>query len=312
MSDHPEQLKTARRVVRIVGAPVDLAQSRRGTDMGPSALRYAGLGPRLGRLGYAIHDCGNVRVPVVEEVIEHETRPLGEGNAYHLEAVAHVCGAIYEAAADCIGPDEQAVFLGGDHSISIGTVAAMGARANIGVLWIDAHADFNVPETSPSGNIHGMPVAALLGQGPSALTAIGTRSRLQPGRIAMIGLRDLDLHERARLVQSGIGIFTMTDVDEHGIGDVTRRALTFLGPVDRLHVSLDMDSLDPEIAPGVGTPVSGGLTYREAHLLMEILAATRQVSSLDIVEINPILDVQNRTARMAVDLAASLFGQRIL
>jgi arginase len=302
-----------KRIIRIVGAGMDLGQNRRGVDMGPSAVRYAGLQPRLQRLGCEVHDCGNIATPVVEHIIESEAPLADQGNAYHLDAVAHVCQAIYECTQGCVGADEFAIFLGGDHSISIGSVSGMARRGPVGVLWIDAHADYNTPQTSISGNVHGMPVAALLGECPPALTDVGyPGAKLQPAQIAMIGIRDLDPEERVRLLRSGISVFTMTDIDEHGIGDVTRRALDRLSYLDALHVSLDMDSLDPDVAPGVGTPVPGGITYREAHLLMEILSASGKVRSLDIVEINPILDDRNQTARIAVELAASLLGQRIL
>jgi arginase len=298
---------TARRTVRILGVPMDMGQSRRGVDMGPSALRYAGLQEHLRRLGYAVHDCGNLDVPVVEEVTEREP------NARYVEAVAEVCNRIYQEILTCMAEDDFAIVLGGDHSISIGSVSAMARRRPTGVIWVDAHGDFNTPETSPSGNVHGMPVAALIGQGAPALVNVGyAGAKLQPSQIVMIGVRDLDPEERARLAESHISVFTMTEIDEHGIAEVTRRALDRLNFIDALHVSLDMDALDPEDAPGVGTPVRGGISYREAHLLMEILAHSGKVRSMDIVEINPILDQRNRTAETAVTLAASLLGKRIL
>lgn len=299
------------RVVRILGVPMDLGQNRRGTDMGPSAVRYAGLHERLRRLGYEVHDGGNISVPVVEEISEHEraTQP----NARHLDAVVATCQTLYEAACNLIQPDEVAIFLGGDHSMSIGSVASIAGRGETGVLWIDAHGDYNTPESSLSGNVHGMPVAALLGEGPDALINVGFPGpKLRPTQVVMVGIRDLDGAERQRLARGGISVFTMTDIDEHGIAHVTRRALDRIAHLPNLHVSLDMDSLDPDVAPGVGTPVRGGLSYREAHLLMELLAASGKVRSMDIVEINPILDNHNQTAELAVELAASLLGQRIL
>jgi len=298
---------TARRTVRILGVPMDMGQSRRGVDMGPSAIRYAGLQEHLQRLGYTVYDCGNLDVPVVEEVTEREP------NARYVEAVAEVCNRIYQEILTCMAEDDFAIVLGGDHSISIGSIAAMARRRPTGVIWVDAHGDFNTPETSPSGNVHGMPVAALIGQGALSLVNVGyAGAKLQPSQIVMIGVRDLDPEERARLAESHISVFTMTEIDEHGIAEVTRRALDRLNFMDVLHVSLDMDALDPEDAPGVGTPVRGGISYREAHLLMEILAHSGKVRSLDIVEINPILDERNQTAETAVALAASLLGKRIL
>jgi arginase len=298
---------TAQRTVRILGVPMDMGQNRRGVDMGPSAIRYAGLQEHLQRLGYTVYDCGNLDVPVVEEVTEREP------NARYVEAVAEVCNRIYQEILTCMAEDDFAIVLGGDHSISIGSIAAMARRRPTGVIWVDAHGDFNTPETSPSGNVHGMPVAALIGQGAPSLVNVGyAGAKLQPSQIVMIGVRDLDPEERARLAESHISVFTMTEIDEHGIAEVTRRALDRLNFMDVLHVSLDMDALDPEDAPGVGTPVRGGISYREAHLLMEILAHSGKVRSLDIVEINPILDERNQTAETAVALAASLLGKRIL
>ena len=305
--------------VRILGIPMDLGQSRRGVDMGPSAVRYAGLQDRLVHLGYKVFDCGNVSVPVVEEVVGRsqvsESAPVADntGNAQHLAEVVQVCQAIYQLLTDCVGQDEFAICLGGDHSISVGSVAGLGRRGKIGVIWVDAHADYNTPHTSPSGNVHGMPVAALLGDGPRALIDVGYPGpKLQPSQIVMVGIRNLDEKERQRLTKSGITVFTMKDIDEQGLASVARQSLNRLTHLESIHVSLDMDSLDPDFAPGVGTPVRGGLTYREAHLLMETLAASGKVGSMDIVEINPILDYGNRTAELAVELASSLLGQRIL
>jgi arginase len=303
------------RVARIFGVPMDLGQQRRGVDMGPSAVRYAGLQDRLARLGYAVFDGGNIAVPVVEEIVGRSEPSVegGEHRARHLDSVVRVCQSIYEQMGCCVADHEFAIFLGGDHSISVGSVAGASKRGSTGLIWIDAHADFNTPQTSPSGNIHGMPVAALLGDGPRALVDVGyPGAKLQPSHVAMIGIRNLDLEERRRLSESEISVFTMTDIDEHGIASITRQALSRLSHLDTIHVSLDMDALDPEVAPGVGTPVPGGLTYREAHLVMEILCQSNKVMSLDIVEINPILDNRNQTAKLAVELAASLLGQRII
>ncbi len=224
-----------------------------------------------------------------------------------------ICRSIYEVASSCSDTPELPVFMGGDHSIAIGTVSGAACAGPLGLIWIDAHGDFNTPETSPSGNIHGMPVAALVGRGHPDLVDLGYAGpKLRPQEIAMIGIRDLDGPEREALAGAGIHVYTMRDIDELGMATVARRALSHLNHLPRIHVSLDMDSIDPDVAPGVGTPVPGGLTYREAHLLMEILAESGKTASIDVVEINPILDDGNRTAELAVDLVASLLGQRIL
>jgi len=293
--------------IRIYGVPMDLGQNRRGVDMGPSAIRYAGLQKRLERIGLKVADGGNIQVPIVEEVYELDSAT----NAHNASAIADVCTRTYEAMLGCIEAGERAVFLGGDHSIALGTVSGALHRADhVGVLWIDTHGDFNTPEISPSGNVHGMVVAALMGRCPPPLQ-VGDRL-LRPEQIVMIGTRDLDPLERKAVRETGIKVFSMRDLDENGMADVVRAALRVLGHVDAIHVSFDMDSLDPSVAPGVGTPVIGGLTVREAHLLMEMLADDGRVCSLDLVEVNPILDERNRTGEFAVELAASLFGQRII
>ena len=297
------------RGVRIIGVPMDLGQQRRGVDMGPSALRYAGMQAHLEHLGYEVYDEGNINVPVPEASTETIT---GANGLRHLPAIEQVTQELYtRAAALAAGPDTP-IFLGGDHSIALGTVAGTGSVGTMGLLWIDAHADFNTPETTPSGNIHGMPVAALLGRGAASLTEIGRRSQLKPAQIVMIGVRDLDLEERRQLKQSGITVFTMREIDEQGMARIARRVLDRLAAFPRLHISLDMDALDPDFAPGVGTPVPGGLSYREAHLLMELLAESGRVAAVDVVEINPILDHGNKTAELAVELVCSLLGKRIL
>lgn len=285
---------------------MDLGQGRRGVDMGPSAVRYAGLQARLNGLAQSVSDEGNITVPNPEEEV-------AEGWENRLRAVTDVCQAVYEIARECIGSGDFAIYLGGDHSISIGSIAAAARGEAVGVIWVDAHGDYNTPESSPSGNIHGMPMAILAGEGPDSLVNLGyPGAKLRPAEIVQVGVRDLDAVERARLAGSGINVFTMRHIDEMGIGAVARQALNLLTHVPRIHVSLDMDCLDPDEAPGVGTPVPGGLSYREAHLLMEILGDSGRVQSMDIVEINPILDERNKTAQLAVELAASLLGQRIL
>jgi arginase len=294
------------RTIHILGVPMDLGQSRRGVDTGPSALRYAHLQARLEALGHTVCDEGNVAVPNPEEHVV-------EGADRRVRAVSAVCQTVFDRACDWFDAGDFALFLGGDHSMSIGSIAAAAAAGPIGLIWVDAHGDFNTPETSPSGNIHGMPVAALLGEGPPPLVNVGRPGpKLQSSHIVQVGIRDLDDAERDRLVRSGVHVFTMRHVDELGMAVVARQALDRLRHLPRIHVSLDMDSLDPREAPGVGTPVPGGLTYREAHLLMEILGDSGHVHSLDIVEANPILDDRNKTAELAVELAASLLGERIL
>ncbi len=291
--------------IRIYGVPIDLGQNRRGVDMGPSAIRYAGLQRRLEQLGLRVYDSGNISVPGIEEADQFHDQ------MHHAGAIAAVNQRVYEAMRSCIAADETAIFLGGDHSMALGTIAAAITRTErVGVLWVDTHGDFNTPKTTPSGNVHGMVVSALMGLCPPPLQ-IGDQF-VKPEQIVMLGTRDLDQEERIALRSSGVKILTMREIDENGMADVIRAALAALGNVDALHVSFDMDVLDPTVAPGVGTPVSGGLTVREAHLLMEMLADDGRVRSLDLVEVNPILDERNRTAQFAVELAAGLFGQRII
>lgn len=295
-----------RQPVTVVGIPMDLGQSRRGVDMGPSALRYAGLHERLRAIGCPSEDQGNIAIP------ERATLPP-EGGLAFLPAVVKACERMYEAGREALAKDHVPIFVGGDHSISAGTIGGITHYDRAGVLWIDAHGDYNTPDTSPSGNIHGMPLAALRGIGAPELVNVGRPGPKLPAEdVVLIGLRDLDAEERSMLRSSGMGLYTMSDIDARGIATVLREALERLEHVDRLHISLDMDCMDPREAPGVGTPVTGGLTYREAHLLMEIISSTGRLGSMDVVEINPILDIQNRTAEMAVELIASAFGKAIL
>lgn len=292
--------------IRIIGVPMDLGQSRRGVDMGPGALRYAGLNSQLSRLGYSLEDCGNVETPV------RDTLPAAGGLAY-LPAVVAACETVYQAGQKAVADGCLPIFIGGDHSIAAGTIGGVTHHQPCGVLWIDAHADFNTPETSPSGNLHGMPLAALMGFGAPELVNLGRPgSKLEASQVVLIGVRDVDPEERTLLKESGVGVYTMREIDERGIAAVAQEALARLSHLPRLHVSLDMDSLDPTEAPGVGTPVHGGLTYREAHLLMEIIADCACVESLDVVEINPILDHRNDTGEIAVELITSLLGKSIL
>lgn len=296
------------RDIHLLGVPMDLGAGRRGVDMGASALRLARLGDTLGQLGHRVRDLGNVEVPVAESV------PHGEHNARYGGAIADVCATV---AATVAGFAASAVplVLGGDHAVALGSVAGAVRRAparRTGVLWIDAHADLNTPTTSPSGNVHGMPLALLLGHGDERLRAAAGIQPLRTEDVALLGLRSVDPEERRFIREHGVTALTMSDVDRHGVADVTRAALAALAHVDVLHVSFDADVLDPSVAPGVGTPVPGGLGYREAHLVMELLHESGRVGSVDLVEVNPILDHGNRTAGVVVELAASLFGRTIL
>jgi len=298
-----------KRPVSIIGAPLDLGQERRGVDMGPSAIRYAGLDDRLTEIWLAVSDLGNVITPEPEalSVVDERARYLPEILAACADLAALVEGAVREGARPLI--------LGGDHSIAIGTLAGLAAAAGRtgGVIWIDAHGDLNTPESSPSGNVHGMSLAAALGQAREwfahdrlALPAV------DPSRVVLLGIRSLDPSERAFLHESGIRVFTMSDIDRIGIERAMREALDRVAGPGFVHVSLDLDALDPEVAPGVGTLVRGGLTYREAHLACELLAESGIVGSLEVVESNPILDRANATALTAVELVASALGQTIL
>ena len=295
--------------IEIVGVPLDLGASRRGTDMGPSALRYARLHPALEQLGHRWRDLGNLEVPVPE------SRPANDGPVRHLQAICAVCADLAEVVAAIQRRDAVPLILGGDHSLAMGTLAgyrALGARP--GLLWLDAHADFNTHDTSPSGNVHGMGLAAATGRGLPALVEAAGGGWLADQDVAIVGLRDVDRLERESLRRSGVHAWTMADVDRVGLAAVMERALAVVTDGGRrpLHLSLDLDVLDPDLAPGVGTPVPGGLTYREAHLALELVAATGLCGGVEVVEVNPMLDIHNRTARLAVGLIGSALGQRIL
>jgi len=299
--------------IRIIGVPMDLGQSRRGVDMGPSALRVAGLQARLKQLGRQVEDFGNVHVKQPEE--QH----YGEKNAKYLDEIAETCKGLAEIVGKTLVDDMIPLVLGGDHSIAAGTVAGAAAHFHkqskrIGVVWLDAHGDMNTPESSPSGNVHGMPLASIMGFGPAELTGLaGTKPMVSPHNIAMVGIRDLDSKERRLVKDSGVRIFTMRDIDERGMRTVMEEALRMAGRgTAGYHISLDMDWIDPEDAPGVGTPVRGGATYREAHLAMEIIADHGRMLSFEMVEVNPVLDERNQTAELAVELALSAFGKKIL
>jgi arginase len=274
--------------------------------MGPSAVRYAGLADRLRQIGYNVTDNGNIDIPIWETLIE-----TGEEDV--LPAIIEASEKIYAAARVALEEGSLPIFLGGDHSIAIGSIGGVTHNEACGVIWVDAHGDYNDPEISESGNIHGMPLSILMGKGCTELVNIGRQgAKLKPENVVLIGVRDLDVKERKVLRQSGIKVYTMRDIDEQGVSKVIKNALVRLSSVDNIHVSLDVDGIDPRFAPGVGTPVSGGLTYREAHLLMETIADSKKLSSMDIVEINPMLDRYNETAQLAIELTASLFGKHII
>ncbi len=281
--------------------------------MGPSALRLAGLGPRLAALGYKVEDLGNVFTE------QQESAPSGPSNAKYLPQIASACSVLAEMAERAVNDNRFPLILGGDHSLAIGTVAGVSAAwrrrgEKIGIVWIDAHADMNTPESSPSGNIHGMPLACCIGRGPGDLAnLLGHSPKVEPRNVVLVGIRDVDLSERELVRQSGVTAFTMRDIDERGLREVMESAVVIAGDgTAGIHLSLDMDSVDPDEAPGVGTPVRGGMTYREAHLAMEIVCDSDRLISMELVEVNPVLDAANRTAMLGVELILSAMGKRIL
>lgn len=299
--------------VAIIGAPMDLGAGRRGVDMGPSALRLAGLDERLRSIGYDVQDLGNVTVA------QPEATPIGTEQARFLPQIAQTCRRLGEMVHRAVGEQKLPLVLGGDHSIAVGTVSGLShaykqRSENIGLIWIDAHADMNTPQTSPSGNIHGMPLACCIGHGPEELTNIyDFAPKVRPNNVAIIGLRDVDRTEVPHVRDAGISAFTMRDIDERGLRSVMTEAIERASDgTAGFHLSFDMDSIDPAEAPGVGTPVRGGLTYREAHLAMEILCDCDRLLGMEIVEVNPVLDKANQTAILGVELAMSALGKRIL
>ena len=299
--------------VTFIGVPLDLGAGRRGVDMGPSAFRVADIHQRVRELGYEVDDAGDVPVEIAE------TQEPGDNRLKYLKPIRRTCELVRERVKDALGRGSVPVVLGGDHSIAMGTIAgvaghfqASGRKA--GLVWFDAHADCNTPETSPSGNIHGMPLAVALGIGAPELLSLGGAEPMVDGaRAAVIGLRDVDRAERQNVKASGIGAFTMRQIDERGMRGVMEEAIQRASAgTAGIHVSFDLDAMDPDYAPGVGTPSPGGLSYREAHLAMEMLADTRKVVSAEFVEANPILDHSNGTAKLGVELLASLLGKQIL
>lgn len=295
--------------ITIVGVPMDLGADRRGVDMGPSAIRYASLKEKLTGLGYDVKDNGNLSVPTPESY------DVGSSQLKYLREIAQVSEELAVTLDDVIQKGRFPLVLGGDHSIAIGTIAGVAKHyKRLGVIWFDAHGDLNTADTSPSGNIHGMPLAASLGMGHPDLVNIGGFSpKIRPENVVVIGARDLDEGERVLIREQGIKVFTMHDIDRLGMGAVMEEALRIVNDgTDGVHLSLDLDGLDPHDAPGVGTPVVGGITYREGHLAMEMLAAADVLTSAEFVEVNPILDHGNRTAKAAVALIGSVFGEKVL
>lgn len=294
--------------VKIIGVPMDFGQTHRGVDMGPAALRYSGLVPRLRTLGYDVEDTGDVWVPVRDQGYDG----VFDGEPNYKAAIIEVCQRVYEAGLSAVDEGAFPLFLGGDHSIAMGTIGGVTQDRSTGLIWVDAHGDFNTSETSPSGNIHGMPLAALVGDGDPGLVNIGRPGKkIDAENVVLLGIRSLDFEEKRRLKESGVTVYTMRDIDEQGISTITNEILMKFVRMKRIHLSLDIDVMDPAEAPGVGTPFLGGLTFREAHLFMEIMADSGKLSSMDLVEINPILDQANKTAQLAVDLTVSALGKQI-
>ena len=290
----------------MIGAALDLGQDRRGVDMGPSAIRYAGLDARLDELGHEYVDCGNVETAVAEATT------AGDEHARFLPQIKDTSRRIAMLVARAAREDSVPVVLGGDHSVALGTLAGLAeVHGPGGTIWIDAHGDLNSPDTSPSGNVHGMVLAAVLGLAGDRFRGDGWGlPAVAPGRVALVAVRSLDDGEREVLRELDAKVFTMSDVDRLGIERAIRESLTHVAGPGFVHVSLDMDAMDPEVAPGVGTPVRGGLSYREAHLAMELIAESGLASSLDVVEVNPILDRENETAQLAVELVASAIDRK--
>jgi arginase len=299
--------------IAVIGAPMDLGAGRRGVDMGPSALRLAGLDERIEALGYEVQDLGNI------VVAQPEATPVGLKRARFLPEILETCTRLGEMVYGSVSKENMPLVLGGDHSIAVGTISGIARAyhergAKIGVIWIDAHADMNTPETSPSGNVHGMPLACCIGRGPAELTGLfGFAPKVDPRNIAIVGLRDVDRTEIPHVRETGVSAYTMREIDERGLRAVLTEAIAHASDgTEGIHLSFDMDSVDPSEAPGVGTPVRGGLTYREAHLAMEILCDSGKLVGMEIVEVNPVLDIANQTAKLGVELVLSALGKRIL
>ncbi|HEX9427073.1 MAG TPA: arginase [Candidatus Polarisedimenticolia bacterium] len=300
------------RRVDLIGMPLDLGAGRRGVDMGPSAFRLTGLSKRIEALGLPVVDRGDVDVPIPEG------RSPGDPRKRYITEIAAACASLADLTAESVAGGRVPISLGGDHSLAAGSIAGVARSlkrrgARLGVVWVDAHADMNTPETSPSGNVHGMPLAACLGHGPDELVALGGGASVRPENVILIGIRNLDDREKSLVKQSGVRAYTMSDIDRRGVAPILEEALGAIAPgVGGIHLSLDLDGLDPEVAPGVGTPVRGGLSYREAHLLAEMVADTALLVGIDVAELNPILDLRNQSAEIGAELILSALGQRIL
>ncbi len=293
--------------IDIIGIPLDLGADRRGVDMGPSAIRYAGLRNKLEALGYSVEDRGNVPTPIAE------TCKATEPKLKYIDAIVPAMRQLTDFVAKTVGDGDFPLVLGGDHAVALGSIRGAARHKKIGVIWVDAHGDFNTPETTPSGNIHGMPLAALTGHGDPRLVQLfdETVPVIDPKNVAILGARDLDPGEVNNLHQAGILVLGMEQVDRIGLVQAMAKAIERAGhATDGIYLSFDMDALDPRHAPGVGTPVTGGLTYREGHLICELLAETKKLVGMDLVEVNSVLDVQNQTATLAVEFAMSALGWR--
>ena len=301
------------REVHVIGVSLDLGGNRRGVDMGPSAFRIAGLSERLTSLGIHVVDGGDLVAPIPE------TKALGDPSKKYIREIARVCERLYKASLAVLEKGGIPLVLGGDHSLAAGSVAATAdfvrrEEKPLGLIWVDAHGDMNTPSTSGSGNVHGMPLAALLGSEPAELARLGGFSpKVTAERTVLIGIRNLDEREKERIRDAGVRVFTMKDIDRNGIAQIVEQAIAIAGDGSAgIHVSFDMDVCDPTIAPGVGTPVKGGLDYREAHMVMEMVADSGLLRALDLVEVNPILDDRNMTAILGAELASSALGQKII
>ncbi|HLI82439.1 MAG TPA: arginase [Bryobacteraceae bacterium] len=299
--------------ISIIGAPLDLGAGRRGVDMGPSALRVANLNGRIAALGYVVEDLGNV------EVAQAETASPGNQHAKYLPEIAATCRRLADAVHQSLSRERLPLALGGDHSIAVGTASGVSQYCRergrkMGLIWLDAHADMNTPESTPSGNVHGMPLACVVGLGPPELAGLfGYAPKVDPRNAVIVGLRDVDAMEKPHVRESGVRAFTMRDIDERGLRAVMEEAIRLAcDGTAGFHLSLDMDFVDPRDAPGVGTPVRGGATYREAHLAMEMICDSGEMLALEVVEVNPVIDESNRTADLAVELVMSALGKRIL
>jgi arginase len=306
-------IPATQKILRLVGVPMDLGAGRRGVDMGPSAIRIAGVAPGLRHLGFAVEDDGDVGVPAPE------TRDPGSPNARYLEPIYHVCNRLRLRVRRSLDQGEIPIVLGGDHSIAIGTVSGVSEHfrnrgQKVGLIWVDAHGDMNTPESSPTGNIHGMPLATLCGMGHPRLVEMGGFwPKVDRKNVCLIGIRDIDEVERKIVKSSGIHAYTMRDVDERGMRAIMQECIGFANDgTAGFHVSFDLDGMDPRDVPGTGTPVKGGISWREANLLMEMVSDTGKMTSLEVTELNPILDVKNQSGEVAVDVILSAFGKRIL